>query len=85
MGGLHFMWISTIGPEKCDSIEERLNVCDPIFPSVGKNSQKATALLHVPVNVQVVYARDASAVSVWIVHMLNIVRALSFVARYHRL
>ncbi|CRK92660.1 CLUMA_CG006201, isoform A [Clunio marinus] len=27
---LHFMWISSIGPKKCDSIKNWFNICNTV-------------------------------------------------------
>lgn len=83
MGGLYFMWVPSVRPEKCDSVENRFNVSDSVRPAVWKYSQESAVFSHVPVDVQVINARDTPPVSIGIVHMFYVVRALSLVARYH--
>lgn len=79
------MWIPPVGPEERNSIKYRLDVGDSILPAVGKDSQQSATLSHVPVDIQIIYARYTAAVAVGIIHMLYIMRALAFIASHHRL
>jgi hypothetical protein len=85
MGGLYFMWIPPVGPEEGDSVEDGLDVGDAVRPTIGEYSKKTATLGDLPVDVEIVNARDASPVSIWVVDVLHVVRALSLVARDHRL
>lgn len=85
MSRLNFVWIPSIWPEECDTIEDGFNVCYPVGPAVGKNPKKSTILCDIPANVQVVYTSNASTISVWIVDMFHVMRAFAFIAGNHRL
>lgn len=71
--GLDFVWVSSVRPEKGDSVENWFNVCDSIGPTVGKDPKKAATLVYVPTDIQVIYASYAAPVTIRIVNMFNIV------------
>lgn len=82
---LYFMRVSSIRPEEGYSIKNRLNVGDSIRPAIWEDTQKTAALRRIPVHVQVIYARYTASISVGVIHMFYIMRALSFVTSDHRL
>lgn len=78
------MWVSAVGPEQYQPVKQRLDVGHVGFP-LWKDPEDAAVLLGVPVLVEVVDAGDAAAVTVWVVHVFDVARPVSWVTRHHGL
>ena len=79
VGGQHFVRIAPVRPEEEHPVEEGLNV-GHLVHSGGKHTQQAPVALGVPIFVQIVDCRYEAAVSIWIVHMLDVASSMARIA-----
>lgn len=76
------MRVASVRPEKEQSIKFGFNVSKLGF-AFWKNSKNTSTYLGIPVFIKVIYTRDASSISIWIINMPYITCSIAWVTSNH--